>query len=678
MALQRINTDDLDPIRLSPDQEETLIDVLIEHGIEGREYKGNFDENHDNWWSLYLADPQEANPDWPWPGANKFCAPMVQVAVDMMVSLFYDAMLTTRPQVVGDQSNPEVAEQLDRFNFKYLWEKVISLPLFGNDFCFETNLDGTSVTKIRWIRDKTIIRKLQEVREDQTRQVQDELLAGIKISTEQAVDTVTRMTEELRVKEEQRAGVEIVDFGRIYVAPGTKCGTTPGGSMQYPDCPWFFEEQYWDASRMRQAYMEGFDVPLRKEDQEEAFVEVEETAREKAQKEIEDLPSGGRRGARVEIHFMRLALPGTAIYSDGEEEREIENEFDNGIEEEVVIWYMPDIKKIIRVEPLTRIRPDGKRPYVDNRFSRMGSFFYGQGIPAKLEQVLRLYNSATRQMIDFGTLQNKPWMIFEPTTTGLFPSIQQIRPGAMIPVNSASGFQIPRLQGNHSFFQVVEQIATMWSERITSITDTTIGRNPELPNSPRTFRGQAQMLQQNNIAFSHRVALFAVAFQEIFRHVHAVYQAFAPDEIEFEYFSQEGDFLNRERISREAFRADVEFKFQLNPNKVFEQERAQQLFGLMQNLPWIIQDPGAMRGVARDVYASFDSLEKFDRIWPRDKLVIHNSQYLSQLMQSGVSPAVIQTQPDLAQLAQLMMQEQQQQQQQQQGMQQPPGGGQQF
>jgi hypothetical protein len=621
-------------IRLSDDNKEDLVKILERYAVEGAEYKGSWDQLHDEYWRQYMAEADDIGSDWPWPGANKFFAPMTQAAVDMLGSLFYDAMFSGRPRIIGsDELDTGTAEQLDRFYFEHVWKKVISLELLGNDWNFDTLIDGTSAVKIRWSRAESIVRQEIVGTRAITEKAEEELY-GVPITTEVAVDYETEITELPSVVMDDRVFVETVDMGRLFVAPGTRSGVEPAGSLQWPNCRWYYEEMYWDRPRLEQARREGFEGLDDDDELASMLGEVDLTNRERSKHRTEHVPEHGGLGALVRIYFMRIALPGEVIHKDGSTTTQ---RFNDGIPEEVVVWFQPATQTIMRVMPLSRIRPDNKRPHVDNRYTRLGRFFFGQGIPAKLRQVNKLYNSATRQMIDYGTLQNLPWAFYEPATTGLLPNMQSLKPGALIPVANARGVNMPRFQGNHQFWLMVEQIAQQWMERLTNVTDFTTGRSPSLPNAPRTLGGQRQMLQQNNIAFSHRVSLFAVAYREIFRHVHMNYQRFAPSTgLEFRYFNERAGVFSRERISRDAFRADVDFAFELNPNKMLEQQKAQQLFSMVANIPYLMQDPEAMRSAMRDVYSSYDALDKFEKIWPEEKIRVQQQQMAAQ--QGGQPP----------------------------------------
>lgn len=133
------------------------------------------------------------------------------------------------------------------------------------------------------------------------------------------------------------------------------------------------------------------------------------------------------------------------------------------------------------------------------------------------------------------------------------------------------------------------------------------------------------MLQQANIAFSHQVALMAIPPRELFRKIHRLHQRHAPEKTEFEFFNEAKGVLTRESIPREAFRPDVDFTFELNPNRQLQTQQAQNRLALVMNMPFLAQNPESARNAMADVYAAEDKLDFFNnKIWPQDRIEVQS------------------------------------------------------
>ena len=605
-------------ISLSQSRQEDLIQQLTRMIEQAEEFKGEWDSEHSTFMSMYLAKPDQEVKNWPWRGASNLFLPLTRVTIDSLLAQFYDAMLAQRPTVVGTEgTDVESAKMLEMFYFDHVWTKILNLKEIGNDWLFDTLLDGTSAVKVRWNRDETLVRD-QRI-ENEVRYETDTVEAfGRTITSEVPVGIDQRITEEVTSQKVDRPAVDITDMGRIFVAPSSGLG------LQWPECPWYYEVTHltWDELRSRKQHgYDNIDEELRSQ-----LAEHDLTSKEQVLREEDEVGRGDpTKTARVVIFYMRMPLPGNVIQADGTTKKQnIEydddgNQIGNALEEEVEIVYLADTKKIARIIPLTRLYPDGKRPHVDNRFTRLPRHFFGQGIPAKMRHLNRLLNSTFNQMMDYGTLQNMPFFFYEPASTGLLGDMNQLKPGEGVPVLNSGGVNFPRFQGNKDFQLSVLQQVQAWAERDTAVTDFTQGRAASVPNAPRTARGTAMLMQQSNIAFSRMVALMAEQFTELLRRVHVLYQRYAPQELEFKFFNQQTGLFRKTNITRNLFYEDVDFQFQLNPNRLQEQQNNMQMAQFMMSIPYIGQAPQSVRALAKQLYESLGK-KNFDAIWPEQMM----------------------------------------------------------
>jgi len=138
------------------------------------------------------------------------------------------------------------------------------------------------------------------------------------------------------------------------------------------------------------------------------------------------------------------------------------------------------------------------------------------------------------------------------------------------------------------------------------------------------------------------VALLAEPFLDMFRKVHLLYQKNAPKEMEFKYFNQETGLFKKQMISRQMFYEDVDFTFQLNPNRQFEQQSNMMLGQFLMSIPFIGQVPQSVRALAKQLYESHGK-KNFEEIWPEEQLQAQamqqqQQQQAMQQQQQGMPP----------------------------------------
>ena len=149
------------------------------------------------------------------------------------------------------------------------------------------------------------------------------------------------------------------------------------------------------------------------------------------------------------------------------------------------------------------------------------------------------------------------------------------------------------------------------------------------------------LLQQSNIAFSRMVALMAEQFTELLRRVHVLYQRYAPMDLEFKFFNQETGLFKKTNITRDLFYEDVDFQFQLNPNRLQEQQNNMQMAQFMMSIPYIGQAPQSVRALAKQLYESLGK-KNFDAIWPEQMMQAQTAPQGQQLGPGGEAPPGVQ------------------------------------
>ena len=624
-------------IRLSDDKQLELSKMLNSMMLDAQEAKGQWPRLHADYMRMYLTQPKQAIRTFPWVRANNFVPPVVRSHVDSFGAHVFDAMFSTMPRVVGiEGSDITDAELLSLYYFDFLWNgPVLNLRKLANEWNFDTNLDGIGIVKNRWNKSQ----HLQRLQTLEPRMITESLGEEFLGEPLQSVREEMDFVETAKVRRINLPAVETAPVATIFPAPGS------GPSMQWPQCPWFYEEVLRSEAELNEMKRAGFANidELMVTMNEPGFADAAEE-----QREYEDLGSRQLKKARVQFYFMRLALPGQIELIDDADKQQAFDAKD-GFAEEVIITYLPDLpleERISKIVPLARLRGDNKRPYVENRYNTLPRQWYGQGIAAKLRMNQTQVGVAFRQLADTGTLRNLPWGMYNPAMTGLIKP-NSLRPGAMLPVQDPRGVVMQQFHGDMASQVTWMNLLDKWAEKDTSVTDNTQGRSSSQPNQPRTARGLQALLDKGDIAFGYRVSLYREQYAELFRQVHELHKfnASATEPITFRVLNQQTGVFQERQLSASVFQQEVDFLFELSPNKLQDQQNSMTLLDTFVNfLPSMVQFPQTREFFAK-VYKSFGNKD-LDTIFPREMLEQFAAQQQeAAAVQAGQQPQAAQPAP---------------------------------
>jgi len=611
---------------MSGAREKKLVAMLEDMISAAEEYKGQRQSLHRRNWDMYRCKPAVDVQSWPWRNAANYFIPVAAVACDIMKSIAFQAMFNTDPEVHGEGvEDEETARALSKYFFRHVWRKQLNLTYLSDSWNLDTLVDGTGVVKTYHDSSLVTVRNMAEPDITPVMSKQEVEYLGETIIQETPTGEMNvKITEDVNAIPANQPRVETVDLSFLYPAPGSNA------DLQYPECPWYYEAMWftWPEIQAKKRFgWKNIDDKLQSQLREREMTEKEADERQLSgvsEKELEKI--------RVLCFYMRMVLPGEIMMDDGTTERQTFMK-EGGIEEEVILYYFPDTEKIAYISPLTRERPDNQRPHIVNYYDRIDKYFYGQGMMDKLRHLQKLVNTSFNQMVDFGSLQNLPFFFYSPSVTGVIPDMSAIRPGEGIPVNDAKGIQMARFAGNDQHFQGLMMNAQQWVERVSSVTDFNAGRQSSGPNAPRTARQTMQLLQQSNNLSAYRIAMWAEAYKKMFRQTFKMMQANGTGKVDFKYLNKDTGLFQRASIPMTAFQGDVDFTFQLNPDKAMQQQKVQNFFGLMSQVPWMMNNPQSMRALLREVSISFDMGEKFDQMWPEEQIPQQQQQAQMQQQQ---------------------------------------------
>jgi len=248
----------------------------------------------------------------------------------------------------------------------------------------------------------------------------------------------------------------------------------------------------------------------------------------------------------------------------------------DGLEEDVIFWFLPDAKIMCRVRALTEICPGlpPTRPFSEGRFIPIPGQLYGMGMPELMEGLHDLLHVLVNQNIDYGSLSTLPFFGYRPSG-GLKPESIVLEPGLGIPLarpqEDLAFYQLPgRDQGWH--FNMIG-LGMQFLEKLVQVSPLQFGQVPKGQASALRTAGTTQAILQQGAAMPEQILrrLF-LGLRQVWQQFHTMNCRFLPP---MKRYQVVGKPLNSEEAygvidDRKDINIPIAFDFQatlLNTNK---------------------------------------------------------------------------------------------------------------
>jgi len=262
---------------------------------------------------------------------------------------------------------------------------------------------------------------------------------------------------------------------------------------------------------------------------------------------------------------------------------------DDGEEEEILAWVCPALPdRILGWDYLDNAFAHGRRPYRVGVYLRIPGRFYGLSFPEVVRPVQEEMNSIHNQRVDAGTLANSlVGFIRSSSTTG--PSEIRLRIGELTPVDNVQDILIPQWSRNPMEGQNEESLLWQIFERLTGITDMSLGRQPNRVGASRTATGVSALLSEAGLRYKTTMLAFQRFWRGIMEDVFALDQQYLPPGKEFRVTGKVPEVIritnrseiagrfdlklasNTENMNRQIMREDASVKLNLLMNPVLQQ-----------------------------------------------------------------------------------------------------------
>lgn len=164
-----------------------------------------------------------------------------------------------------------------------------------------------------------------------------------------------------------------------------------------------------------------------------------------------------------------------------------------------VVRYIPGMKQIVGVQDLMELYPKmrRRRPFVDASLIKDGTY-WSKGFGALLESLEDEATANSRLFTAAGELSVWPIIFYKPGG-GFQPKAMEYGPKMAIPTEDPGGVNVVTLRANLDYAIAKQQDTLSMAERVTGITDQSLGRAVDRPNAPKTATGQLALIEEGNV-----------------------------------------------------------------------------------------------------------------------------------------------------------------------------------
>jgi hypothetical protein len=164
-----------------------------------------------------------------------------------------------------------------------------------------------------------------------------------------------------------------------------------------------------------------------------------------------------------------------------------------------VVRYLPGMKKIVGCQDLLELYPKmrKRRPFVESSLVKDGSY-WGKGFGQLLESIEDEATSNSRLFTAAGELSVWPIIFYKPGG-GMNPKTMRVEPGMAIPTEDPASVRVVELRPNLDYAIQKNQDTIANGERVTGITDQSLGRSMQEATAPRTATGQLALIEEGNV-----------------------------------------------------------------------------------------------------------------------------------------------------------------------------------
>ena len=482
----------LDEVKLSKEEEEELSEYLssqLEIAINDR---ATLENDIRKWNDNYEGKTKAKN--FPWAGCSNVFVPLTAIAVDAIFSRIIRTIFGIKPlwSIRGRQEgDTDTAQNIEDFL----------------DYEFTVSADGFSKIK-GWV------------------------LECVKLGTSVLKTTYERKTDKIKyyddsgkIKEIEAIVYDSVKYDIIDLIDFI----APVNAVDEHTCQWVAQRVLYNSPGLR---LRASQKIFRKEVVEKVLEWIgsqNEDGSKQQYKQSQEEAEGLSRTSQKDIDELKVY----EIWLNYDVKK-------SGIEQKLVVTFHKDTKTILRI--ITNPYFHGKRPFTVGRFIARSNRFYARGVCQMIFNIQNEINTIHNQRMDNRTIANMKCFKAR-IGSGVKPGMQ-LYPGSTIflddPVNDLMEFNL-----GDKIDSTIEEEAMLreYAEKITGVTDYTLGRESSLVKSRATATGTMALIQEGNKKFDMMIEDIRNSVEKIGMQTIQLYQQFNPIEKEYRLLDK-GIFTN--------------------------------------------------------------------------------------------------------------------------------------
>lgn len=203
-------------------------------------------------------------------------------------------------------------------------------------------------------------------------------------------------------------------------------------------------------------------------------------------------------------------------------------------ETEMLVKYLKGPQLIVGIQDLRDLYPRMKKrdPFLDMGLVKDGSY-WGPGMGEMVEDINRKGTANYALFERAGKLSVGPVIFYKPSAGNFDPETFVYEPGLAIPTEDPASVQIVNMKADLSFSEQNQQALSGFAEKVTGVSDQTLGQSIDRPNAPRTASGQMALIEQGNVRASLDMSMLRDDLSQAVEYTWALDREFAPDSVFF-------------------------------------------------------------------------------------------------------------------------------------------------
>lgn len=259
--------------------------------------------------------------------------------------------------------------------------------------------------------------------------------------------------------------------------------------------------------------------------------------------------------------------------------------YKSGITSDVIVWFNPETRRVLHCNYLYRYMPTGLVPFFKIDFYKRNGQEYGIGLVELLYSLSKEMDAMHNIRIDTGILTSLPFGFYRPSSSMSTEKLP-IEPGAMVPLdNPGTDVFFPNLGNRTGFGMMEEQNLNSWIEKLTSISDLSLGLMGS-QGAARTATGARALVGEANANLNIFVRRMNMGWKRALTYLFNLLQNNIKPGFQFRLLGDDGDAYWSQINDVDAIAGMFDFELEpnsANSNKSIQVETAQQVYQLSGN-----------------------------------------------------------------------------------------------